>query len=126
MMLLKSVFFLIASAFLANAYLQASDDSMYVESKSSYAKVEVKGTLFHQGLDYYIQIHDSMFTDVKLLVRLERSEDKNRILDLHLERLNGKSVIANGFVDCRRVGQETGVIYIYLSNESQIRATGEK
>ena len=125
MMLLKSVFFLIASAFLANAYLQAGD-GMHSESKSSYAKVEVKGTLFHQGLDYYIQIHDSMFTDVKLLVRLERSEDKNRILDLHLERLNGKSVIANGFVDCRRVGQETGVIYIYLSNESQIRATGEK
>lgn len=125
-MLLKSLLVLIASAFLANASLQADYDNVRADSQPSYAKLEVRGTLLHQGAAYYIQTHDSVFTDVKLLVRLERSEDKNRILDLHLERLHGKSVVANGFLDCRRVGQEMGVIYIYLRNESQITATEDK
>ena len=125
-MLLKSLLVLIASAFLTNFPLQVNNDNVRADSQLSYAKLEVRGTRLNQGPIYYIQTHDSFFTDVKLLVRLERSEDKNRILDRHLEKLLGKSVLAKGLLDCRRVGQEKGVIYMHLSNESQITATGDK
>lgn len=125
-MLLKSILVLIAGALLANVSLQADRNNVRSDSQPSYAKLEVRGTLLRQGPVYYIQTHDSTFTEVKLLVKLERSEDKNRMLDRHLERLHGKSVIANGFLDCRRIGQETGVIYIYLSNESQVTVAEDK
>lgn len=59
-------------------------------------------------------------------MRLERSEDKNRFLDRHLESLIGKTVLAYGFLDCRRIGQEEGVIYLQLRSESQVAAAEDK
>ena len=119
-MLLKSLLVLIASVFLANESLPA-DKYMRADDPASYVKLEVRGTLFHQSAISYIQARDSSFPDVRLVVKLERGEDKNKILDRYLEDLNGKSVVANGFLDCRRIGQEPGVVYLYLSAESQIQ-----
>jgi hypothetical protein len=94
---------------------------MRTDDKSGYVKLEVRGTLFYQSAISYIRTNDSSFPDAKLVVKLERSEDdKNRVLDRHLQELNGKPVVANGFLDCRRVGQEPGVIYMYLTSESQV------
>jgi len=119
-MLLKSVFVLIASVFLVNAARPANED-MHTDDPSSYVKLEVKGTLFYQNASSYIRTNDSSFPNVSLVVKLEQSEDKNPLLDRHLEQLHGKPVIANGFLDCRRVGQEPGVIYMYLNSQSQIQ-----
>ena len=120
-MLLKSIFVLIAIVFLANASLPADDDRL-ADNESSSVKLEVRGTLFYQSAISYIRTNDSSFPDVNLVVKLERSEDdKNRILDRHLQELHGKPVIANGFLDCRRIGKEPGVIYMYLSSESQVQ-----
>ena len=119
-MLLKSLLVLIASVFLVNASRPADED-MHTEDPSSYVKLEVKGTLFYQNASSYIRTNDSSFPDVSLVVKLERTEDKNRNLDRHLEQLHGKPVIANGFLDCRRIGQEPSVIYMYLISETQIQ-----
>jgi len=118
-MLLRSLLVLIASAFLAHGSLPASHD-MLPDDKSSYVKLEVRGTLFHQSSISYIRTNDSSFPETKLVVKLERNEDKNPALDRYLQELNGKPVVANGFLDCRRIGQEPGVIYMYLTSESQI------
>jgi hypothetical protein len=88
---------------------------------SAYVKVEVKGKLVHKDYMYYVETGDATFSDFKLLVGLERSEDKNRALDRHLESLEGKAVIAYGYLDCRRITQENATIYLYLSNETQVK-----
>jgi hypothetical protein len=119
-MLLKTLLILIASAFLTSVLLPA-DTNLPVEDPPSYVKLEVRGTLIHQKAISFIQAYDSSFPDVRLVVKLERSEDKNQELDRHLEGLHGKPVVANGFLDCRRVGQEAGVIYMYLTSESQVQ-----
>ena len=118
-MLLKSLLVLIASAFLANGSLPTGH-VMRPDDKASYVKLEVRGTLFHQSSISYIRTNDSSFPDAKLVVKLERNEDKNPALDRYLQELNGKPVVANGFLDCRRISQEPGIIYMYLTSESQI------
>jgi hypothetical protein len=119
-MLIKSVLLVLVVAGLAVASIRAKFVGTRTQGPSSYVKLEVEGTLHHQGPAYYVQTHDANFPEQKLLVQLERSEDKNRALDRHLEQLEGQSVIARGFLDCRRVGQEAGVIYIYLHSADQI------
>lgn len=89
-------------------------------NQSNYVKLEVRGTLLRQGMRYYVQTDISSFRDTKLRVMLWRTEDKNRLLDRHLEKLYQKTVVATGFIDCRRIGHEAGVIDIYLNNESQV------
>jgi hypothetical protein len=95
---------------------------MRANTESSYVKLEVKGRLVQKGAAYAVEASDAHFADTKVMVVLERSEDKNRGLDRRLESLKGRIVVANGFPDCRRIGHEWGVIYLYLSNESQISA----
>ena len=90
----------------AGASLPAGGYRVYPSQGSDYVKLEVKGKLLHQGAAYFIETHDSHFSNTRLLVTLERSEDKNRSLDQHLNALDGKSVLARGFLDCRRIGQE--------------------
>jgi hypothetical protein len=119
-MLIKSIVFVLVVAGLAVVSIRAEFRGTRTDDRSDYVKLEVEGTLLHQGPAYYVQTHDANFPDQKLLVRLERSEDKNRALDRHLEQLEGQSVIARGFLDCRRVGQEAAVIYLYLSSADQI------
>ena len=92
---------------------------------SAYVRLEVKGTLRKDGVMHYVETSDGEFSQTPLLVKLERSEDKNRSLDRHLEGMQEKKVVVRGFLDCRRVGQETGVIYLYLSSESQIQPSNE-
>ena len=118
-MLIKSVLLVIVVAGLAVASIRAEFRGTRTHDQSGYVKLEVEGTLLHQGPAYYIQTHDASFPEQKLLVWLERSEDKNRALDRHLEQLDGQSVIARGFLDCRRVGQEA-VIYLYLTSAEQV------
>ena len=120
---IKCILVLIAGAFLATGSTQTEDNRRF---PSNYVKLEVRGTLVHKGTMYDIETSDAMFSNVKLLVRLERSEDKNHFLDRHLEALNGKSVVAHGFLDCRRVGQAEGIIYLQLRSESQVTATEDK
>lgn len=67
-----------------------------------------------------MQSVDAVFSEMRMLVKLERSENKNRDLDRRLDELKGQRVSAKGFLDCRRAGQEQGVIYLYLQNQSQI------
>ena len=97
-------------------------DRTRANAEPGYVKLEVKGKLVEQGSRYAVEAADTHFADTKVLVVLGRSEDKNRRLDRHLESLKGKTVVANGFLDCRRIGQEQGVIYLYLSSQSQINA----
>ena len=117
-MLMKSIIVSLAIAFLGNSYL--ANGSRQV-SPSHYVRLEVKGTLHRKDAFHYVETSDGMFPDTHLIVNLERSEDKNRLLDRHLESLEGKTVIARGFLDGRRIGQENGVIYLYLSAESQVQ-----
>jgi hypothetical protein len=102
------------------------DDNIQANTDFNYVKLEVKGQLVQDGTRYAIESNDSIFPQTKLLIKLERSEDKNRFLDRHLDTLKGKMVLAKGFLDCRRIGQEQGVIYLYLNNESQISAAEGK
>lgn len=125
-MFMKSVLICIAGALLGHGYLTRAGNTTATPAAPAYVKLEVRGTLV--GKDdtyaYFIQTSDGQFPQIKLLVKLERSEDKNRILDRYLESLKGKAVIVSGFLDCRRLAQETGVIYLYLSSESQIKPDG--
>jgi hypothetical protein len=119
-MLIKSIVLLVLVVGGLAVSIRAEFRGTRTHDRSDYVKLEVEGTLLHQGPAYYVQTHDANFRDQKLLVKLERSEDKNRSLDGHLEQLEGQSVIARGFLDCRRIGQEAGVIYLYLSSADQI------
>ncbi|MDT5121797.1 MAG: hypothetical protein QOC96_1279 [Acidobacteriota bacterium] len=128
-MLTKAVFVLIMSSLLFQVSLLKVGDRVPTSSPSSYVKLEVRGILLHKEDAYYIQANDPAFSDFKLLVRLERSEDKNRALDQHLQILEGKTVIARGFLDGTRItqgaGLEVGVIGLRLNRESQVEAAGE-
>jgi hypothetical protein len=88
-MLIKSVLIVIVIAALAAASLRADGGGVRTQGRSSYVRLKVEGTLLHQGAAYYVQTNDATFPDQKLLVGLERSEDKNRSLDRHLEELEG-------------------------------------
>ncbi len=61
-----------------------------------------------------------------VVVRLLRSKDKNRQLDEHLKALEGKTVVVEGFLDCRTVGQPGNTLDLYLSDEEQVKAADEK
>jgi hypothetical protein len=122
----KLIFFSLMSAFLLFAIWPANRTQANAES--NYVKLEVKGKLVlaQEGTSYAIESSDGHFPQIKLLVKLARTEDKNRALDRYLDDLKGKLVVVTGFLDCRNVGQEQGVIYLYLQNQSQIIAVEDK
>ena len=122
-MFMKSVVVCVACALLGHVYLTRAGNSTPTHAPPAYVKLEIRGTLVGKddAYAYQIETSDGQFPSVKLLVKLERSEDKNRNLDRYLESLKGKAVIVSGFLDCRRLAQENGVIYLYLSSESQIK-----
>src|SRR6516225_4392215 len=73
------------------------------------------------GNGHAVMAKDAIFPDVTVLVRLERSEDKNSALTAHLRALEGKVVAVTGYLDARRLGNKDG-IDLYLSDEKQVRA----
>jgi len=121
-MFMKHIVVCTGVALLGHAYLTMAGDKAQSSEPSAYVKVEVKGKLVHKDNMYYVETSDATFSDFKLLVGLERAEDKNRALDRHLEGLDGKAVIAYGYLDCRRITQENAKIYLYLSSERQVKA----
>ncbi|HEV3257659.1 MAG TPA: hypothetical protein VG013_12310 [Gemmataceae bacterium] len=112
--------------FLPGMVAQAGDKRKGTGEPSSYVKLEVKGKLVRQENGYFIKAKDAVFPGTEVLVRLERSEDKDRELDEHLKSLEGKLVVAEGFLDCRRINGEKRVIELHLSNEKQVRAAGKR
>jgi len=83
-------------------------------------KVEVQGKLVRQDGRYCVQAKNAVFNDT-FLVELVRTEDKNRDLDRHIRRLEGKVVVVRGVLrfSSRRVdGPELG---IPIKTESQVR-----
>jgi RNA polymerase sigma factor (sigma-70 family) len=96
------------------------------EEPAVYVKVEVKGKLVRKDGGYAVQSGDGIFPGVDLLVRLQRSEDKDRELDEHLKSLEGKAVVVTGFLDCRRIDGEKRVIALHLSKQGQVKAAGSK
>jgi hypothetical protein len=120
-MFMKYIVVCMAVALLGHAFLTMARDRAQPSEPSAYVKVEVKGKLVHKDNMYYVETSDATFSDFKLLVGLGRAEDKNRALDRHLESLEGKAVIAYGYLDCRRITQENAKIYLYLYNETQVK-----
>ena len=96
------------------------------EAPASYVRVEVKGVLVRKDDGYYVSASDSVFPTIELLVKLERTEDKNRALDDHLQALEGKAVVAGGLLDCRRVGGDKAGVEIHVSDVRQVRAAGQE
>jgi RNA polymerase sigma factor (sigma-70 family) len=95
------------------------------DGRSAYVKIEVKGTLTRQENGYAVQTQDAVFPDVKVLVHLERSEDKNRELDSHLKSLEGKVVVVTGLLDCRRIDGRGRRIDLRLASAAQVQASGQ-
>ena len=120
-MFMKCLVICIAGALFGHSYLTTATDRSQPSEPSAYVKVEVKGKLVHKDNMYYVETNDATFSDFKLLVGLGRAEDKNRALDRHLESLEGKAVVAYGYLDCRRVTQENAKIYLYLYSETQVK-----
>jgi hypothetical protein len=96
------------------------------EGPASYVRVEVKGKLVRQGNLYLVEAADATFADTKVAVALQRGEDKNRALDAHLKALEGKVVVATGFLDCRKLGSAKAPLTLYLRSEKQVQAAGKK
>ena len=80
-MCMKNIVVCVAIALFGHAYLTMAGDKAQPPEPSAYVKVEVKGKLVHKGYMYYVETGDATFSDFKLLVGLERSEDKNRALE---------------------------------------------
>ena len=83
-------------------------------------KVEVQGKLVRQDGRYCVQAKNAVFNDT-FLVELVRTEDKNRDLDQHIQRLEGQVVIVRGvlrFSPGRTDGPEFG---IPIKSESQVQ-----
>src|SRR4029077_2678768 len=93
---------------------------------ASYVRVQVKGVLVRKDDGYFVRAADAVFPATEAPVKLERAEDKNRALDEHLKALEGKVVVAEGFLDCRRIGGDKGSLEIHVSDEKQVRAAGEE
>jgi len=53
---------------------------------------------------------DPIFPQFKLRVILRRTEDKNTFLDRHLEKLEGKTVIARAGLDTRRFKEQDSTV----------------
>ena len=104
-------------AFPAAARRQSVEPSVYV-------KVEVKGKLVKKDYMHWIESGDAIFADTQVMVALARSEDKNRELDRHLQSLEGKTVIASGYLDCRHMRQPHPELWLHLSNVAQVKAAG--
>jgi len=96
------------------------------EAPASYVRVEVKGKLVRQGNLYVVEAADASFADTKVVVALQRGEDKDRALDAHLKALEGKVVVATGFLDCRKLGSAKVPLTLYLRSEKQVQAAGKK
>jgi hypothetical protein len=90
------------------------------DDETGVVKVEVQGKLLRQGGRYCVQAKNPVFNDT-FLVELVRTEDKNRDLDQHIQRLEGQVVIVRGvlrFSPGRADGPELG---IPIKSESQIQ-----
>jgi hypothetical protein len=105
---------------------RAADKGRPADLPARYVKIEVKGKLTASGNGYAVRAADAFFSNVEVLVRLERGEDKNRSLDDLLKSLEGKMVVVTGFLDCRRLTGEKSEIHIHISQENQVKAVEEK
>jgi hypothetical protein len=120
------VLLMISSLLLSGFLLLAHSKADATSNDVNYVKLEAKGKLIMEGVFYAVQTSDGIFPNPKLLVILERVEDKNRQLDRYLEGLEGKTVIAHGLLDIRRVGLDKGTLYLDLRNEEQISIAENK
>lgn len=93
---------------------------------AGYVRVEARGVLVRKDDGYYVRAADAVFLATEVLVKLERAEDKKRSLDERLQALEGKAMVAEGFLDGRRVGGDKGSLEIHVSDEKQVRAAGEE
>ena len=125
-MLIKSIFALMVSVLLANAAPQDNGALPHPRDESSYVKLEVRGKLFRKGPFHYVEARDALYADMKGLVQLARSEDKNHELTEYLDSLEGKSVIARGYLISSFSGREPGVIFLELTSKAQVTAIEPK
>jgi hypothetical protein len=96
-------------------FASANNEGDQVRGPGDYVKIEVCGKLVRSEIPYQhysIEVLGSFYSDAvaappqshsKLLVRLERAEDKNRKLDERLVSLEGKLVIVKGPLDWRNI-----------------------
>jgi hypothetical protein len=90
------------------------------DNETGLVKIEVQGKLLRQDGRYCVQAKNPVFND-RFLVELVRTEDKNRDLDQHIQRLEGQVVIVRGvlrFSPGRTDGRELG---IPIKSESQVQ-----
>src|SRR5262245_49035912 len=83
-------------------------------------KIEVRGKLVRQDGLYCVQSKNPVFNDM-FLVQLVRTEDKNKDLDQHIQRLEGQVVIVSGvlrFSSGRNDGLQLG---IPIKSETQVQ-----
>jgi hypothetical protein len=118
---MRSLLLLVGAFALCAGLARAADKEPPAAANLGSVRVEARGKLLRKDNAYYVEAADVSFPDTKVLVRLERSEDKNRQLDALLERLEGKPVIVEGYLDCRRVGDQERVLWLYVSKEDQIK-----
>jgi hypothetical protein len=123
---MRSILLLTVAFMLWAGLAWAGDRQKPVVGKLGYVRIEAKGKLLHRETAYYVEAADAAFSDFKVLVKLERSEDKNRQLDGLLASLEGKVVVVEGYMDCRRVGEQEKAIWLYLHEESQIKAADKE
>jgi hypothetical protein len=96
------------------------------DKPAAYVQIETKGKLIRQEKGYAVRAKDAVFPDVEVLVRLQRSEDKDRALDEHLKPLEGKVVVVTGFLDCRRLDGDKPVLALHLRQQEQVKAAEGK
>ena len=90
------------------------------DNETGLVKIEVQGKLLRQDGRYCVQAKNPGFNQ-GFLVELVRTEDKNRDLDQHIQRLEGQVVIVRGvlrFTPRRADGPELG---IPIKSESQVQ-----
>jgi hypothetical protein len=95
------------------------------DNETGLVKIEAQGKLVRQDGRYCVQAKNPVFND-KFLVELVRTEDKNRDLDQHIQRLEGQVVIVRGvlrFSPGRTDGPEFG---IPIKSESQVQKAKQK
>ena len=69
--------------------------------------------LWREGAGHVVEPADPIFPQFKVKVILRRTEDKNTFLDRHLEKLEGKTVIARVGLDTWRPKEQDSTVYLY-------------
>ena len=85
-----------------------------------YVTLEVHGVLRRDGGRHVVESADPLFPQFKVKVILQRSEDKNSLLTRHLEKLEGRTVIARGGLDTRRLKEQDRTVYLHLRDIPQV------